>query len=69
MHVEQLHFPWIILVVIFISSALIFKIGQWGYEYVVWLWNNRENKRSSKSKKKTKKRVSSDEEESDESSE
>jgi len=70
MNVEQLRFPWIILVVALISSILIFKIGQWGYDYVVWLWNNREKKhRSSKNKKKTKKHVSSDEEGSEESSE
>jgi len=73
MHVEQIHFPWIIFVVTIISSVLIFKIGQWGYEYVVWLWNNRlpvKKHHSSKSKKKAKKHVSSsDEEGSDESSE
>lgn len=70
MHVEQVHFPWIIFVVAVVSSVLIFKIGQWGYEYLVWLWNNRPKKHHhhSKNKKKTKKHVSSDEEDSDESS-
>lgn len=72
MHVEQVHFPWIIFVVAIISSILLFKIAQWGYEYVVWLWNNRPKKHhhSSKSKKKVvKKHVSSDDEESEASSE
>jgi hypothetical protein len=65
---EPIHFPWIILVVGIVSLGFLFKIGQWGYEYVVWMWNNRTVKHShhSSSKKKSKKtkKVSSSESES-----
>ena len=72
-NIEQPHFPWIILVVTVISSVLLYRIALWGYEYFLWMWNNRapskkRHHHSKKSKKRAPSPSSSDDSDSDSSS-
>lgn len=67
-HLEQPHFPWLILVIAVVSGILLYKIGQWIYEYLLWMWNNRpssrrhskKSKRSPSPKRKKRRNDSSD---------
>lgn len=75
-HLEQPHFPWLILVIAVVSGILLYKIGQWCYEYIVFLWNNRpsgkrhsrKSKRSPSPKRKKRRNDSDSESDSDSSS-
>lgn len=69
--VEQLHFPWVLVAVVAVAGFLVFKIGQWGYDYVLWLFNRRLNSGHTSRKKKVvhkkkRKAQSSDEEDEEE---
>ncbi len=63
---EVVPFPFIPLILAIVAIGLLYLIGKWGYDYIVWVWNNRApvKHRSSKSKKKrvSKKRRESDSE-------